>query len=82
MTDTGKTEEWLQQTEEWLQHDDHLYEVLQAMGMELLAEVNRLRGFVVLVREYFGEETMMEFYRAYNSEGQSHFHRLFTGEEK
>ena len=43
MIDTGKTEEWLQQTEEWLQHDDHRYEVLQAMGMELLAEVMRLR---------------------------------------
>jgi hypothetical protein len=55
----------------------------------LLAEVKRLRGlldeidsFAVLVREYFGEERMMELYYLYNSEGQSHLHSLFTGGEE
>jgi len=55
----------------------------------LLAEVKRLRklndeidSFAVLVREYFGEERMMELYYLYNSEGQSHLHSLFTGGEE
>jgi hypothetical protein len=55
----------------------------------LAKQVNRLRklndeidSFAVLVREYFGEERMMELYYLYNSEGQSHLHSLFTGGEE
>jgi len=54
----------------------------------LLAEVKRLRkvneeieSFACLVREYFGDD-LKELYDLYNSEGQKHLHRLFTGEEE